>query len=173
LKKIRKYPGVECIAADITAGYVEKIYRDARRCRKNKIPFILDRLPAPELKMSREGFVISLNILSQLDSIITDYLKELINPGEEKIIEISAKLQTDHIGMLMNTRFVLIYDYEEIITGPDGQDRESRKDIHAIIPPLPYTKEWFWKFDSQGTYNPGRKTIFRVRALCSEMPEIQ
>ncbi len=77
LHQIRKYPGVIPVKADITGGLIEKCYEQVGRCRKTGTMFDPDALsvpvPDPGIK-DRDVFVISLNILDQLDILIKDYI---------------------------------------------------------------------------------------------------
>lgn len=174
VKKVANYPGVECISADITGGYVEKCYNDVIRNRKSGTPYIFEPGSIkPDLVKDQDSFVISLNILNQIDSFIIDYLKEKISINEGIIHEVRKKIQTDHINMLTSGRYILITDYEEIIINNKSRDRIIKNLPEIELPVSQYIKEWEWLFDSQETYKEGSQTTLKIRAMCSESPVIQ
>jgi hypothetical protein len=174
IKKIKNFPGVECISADITGGYVEKFYNEIKSIRSSSDPFIFEPgIIRPDLKRTEDSFVISLNILNQIDSFLIDYIKEKTSADEKTILRIRNKIQTDHINVLTSGRYILITDYEELIINSKNQDRTIKNLLSIELPVSQYIKEWQWMFDSQGTYNRGNQTILKIRAMCSESPIIQ
>jgi len=174
LKKIKNFPGVECIPADITGGYVEKFYLEVKRFRRSGIPFFFEPgTIRPEIKRTEDSFVISLNILNQIDTFLIDYLKQKISIDEKTILDIRRKIQNDHINLLRDGRYILITDHDELIINRQKQGRTIKSLLSVELPASRYIKEWLWMFDSKGTYNCEGQTILKIRAMCSECPEIQ
>lgn len=173
-KKIKNFPGVECISADITGGNIEMFYNQVQICKKLKIPFTFPASACSPVPVFPENsFVISLNILNQLDILVIDYLKRIIPLSENTIRQIRERLQKDHLELLKTVPCILITDYEELLINRDGVPGDIKNLLYTELLPSNYTEDWTWHFDAQGLYNPGGRTILKVRAICSESPEIQ
>jgi hypothetical protein len=165
LKKIEKYPGVQCIAADITGGYVQKVYDDLHRFKKQDIPYMfIDDHSFPDINFDSGTWLISLNILNQLDILIADYIKKHITISSETLNLIRSKLQGDHINLLKKTNFIIVTDHTEEIFNNRGIKEAEKYLLHTDLPDFDSMDEWDWPVDSEGVYNPGRKTILKVTA---------
>ena len=134
LKKVKKYRGVECISADITGGYIAKIFQDIKKFEKQNVPFVF---PAgsflPEYNFHEYSYVISLNILNQLDILLTDYLKKKIILDEGTLQQIRKRLQNDHLDMIKKAPYILITDYEELLINRDGEEGEIKNLLYGIV----------------------------------------
>ena len=173
IKKVKNFPGVECITADITGGYIRQIYDKVNECKKHKTEFSLDEnIIIPGYSGDENDYIISLNILNQLDILLTDYLKNQNQVSEYSIFKLHRKLQQDHINFLTKSKYILITDSEEIIINNEGEKESSKNLLYCDLPSFKYSREWCWKFDSSGLYNPNRQTHMNVRALYSESPII-
>jgi hypothetical protein len=173
-KKVKNFPGVECISADITGGYIERIYYEVQKCKKLHIPFTFpDGSCLPQFTFQEKSIVLSLNILNQLDILVIDYLKRKMAISENTIVQIRERLQKDHLNLLKTAPYILITDYEELLINRDGQPDSVKNLIYTELLPSKYTKDWSWLFDAHGLYNPNGQTVLKVRAICSESPEIQ
>ncbi len=173
-KKVKAYYGIQCISADITGGYIKMIYDDIKNSGHSKTSFTFTpRTMLTELKCSEDTFIISLNIKNQLDILLVDYLKKKSRVDQETILQIRERIQNDHVRLLMNNRYILITDYEELIINRKNQSDLKKNLIYTKLPRARYHKEWIWTFDTHNLYNPEGQTLLKVRALCSESPEIQ
>ena len=173
IKKVKNFPGVECISADITGGYIRQIYDKVNECKKHKTEFSFDdNITIPVYSGDENDYIISLNILNQLDILLTDYIKSQIKVSDNSILQIRKKLQKDHINFLSTTKYILITDSEEIIINNQGEKESSKNLLYSDLPLSDYSKEWSWRFDNSGLYNPKRQTHMNVRALYSESPII-
>jgi hypothetical protein len=173
-KKVKNFPGVECISADITGGYIETIYNEVQRCKKLKIPFTFSgNTCLPQFSFHENSYAISLNVLNQLDILIIDYLKQKMEVSENTVRQIRERLQKDHLDLLKTVPSILITDYEELLINRDGKSETVKSLLYTELFYSRYTKEWSWLFDAHGLYNPDGQTVLKVRAICSESPEIQ
>ena len=149
-------------------------YNQVQICKKLRTPFTFPESScSPAYIFPENSFVISLNILNQLDILIIDYLKRKIPLSENTIRHIRERLQKDHMELLKTVPCILITDYEELLINRDGEEGEIKNLLYTELLPSNYTEDWTWHFDAQGLYNPGGRTILKVRAICSESPEIQ
>jgi len=174
LHKVRNFHHIDCVTADITGGYIKAIYDEVKRIKKGKFPAVIRmELSPPVLGKDRHSFILSLNLLNQLDILLVDYIKKQVVISEENIREIRRKLQSDHLSLITGQQYILITDYEEITRDFRGEAEMTQKLIYTDLPAGEYSEEWTWHFDTQGEYHPGRKTLLKVRAISSESPEMQ
>ena len=94
IQKIRKYENAKAVMADVTGGAIQGAYHFTRVYRKSGGESILDIPFNAAVPGMRTDYVISLNILNQLDILLIDYLKKHveITPGEE--IEFRKRIQS-------------------------------------------------------------------------------
>jgi hypothetical protein len=125
----------------------------------------LENIIIPEFKPDGDpGMVISLNILTQLESLLLDFLKKRSKIKEEEFNLFRAEIQRKHIDFLRKHRSVLITDYAEVITNKSG----SVKTIPTLVtnlPPGQFTEKWTWNFDQTGADLYNSRTQFKIVAL--------
>lgn len=163
---IRNYPGCNLIYTDLTGGAVNQIYTLVQSFRKSgnreslgNISYSIPKLP------DGDSYLISLNILNQLDIILVDYLKKYIKYPEDEIRDFRKKIQENHLALLKPGHSCLIVDHEEIVLDHKNQVVTTKKPIYAQLPEGKSNLEWKWTFDIGGTYNKGNKTEFNVIAI--------
>lgn len=166
LHRLRLYKNVTAIQTDITGGVISGAYQAAREYRKHGIQrspeFLCDIAFSPD---KQPDFTISLNILSQIGAMITDYLKRYIPYNQEELDRIIALLQQSHLKLLHPGRSCLITDMNERSYNEDNQLTEITELIKIPLP-LPENSEcWDWQFDPLGGYKPGSKTVSKVVAM--------
>ena len=167
-KKIKSFPGVECVAADITGGFAKKVFDSVSDCRRKRTPYCFDdKMTKPEIEEDDGRVFLSLNILNQLDILIVDYIKSRVPVTDENILKIRQKLQQEHMNLLMGRRFILVTDYKELIYNKDGEEESSVNLLYTDLPPASHSEQWIWQFDNKGMYNPGRKTFMKVIGMSS------
>jgi hypothetical protein len=108
--------------------------------------------------------VISLNILTQLESLLIDYLKKKSKIKEEEFNLFKTEIQRKHIDFLNKHRSVIITDYEEVITKRYG----SIKTVPTMVtdlPPYKFCEEWIWNFDQTGVDLYNSRSQFKIVAI--------
>jgi hypothetical protein len=165
LRKIRDMPRVEAIEMDITGGMIEQIFQLVKKYRKNRIKPDISMLESKGFNPQfNPGFVVSLNILNQLDILLIDYLKKYSIYKEEEILSLRKHIQQSHLDSITSNNSCLITDFEELVY--DQQQLEKRNPlIHIPLPEGKRKSTWEWGFDSQKTYNVGKTTRFNVIAI--------
>jgi hypothetical protein len=165
IKKVSSFSNIKFMQMELT-GMAEQIYTAAKVFRKTKF-----KTPVQEFKstipidLSQYDYVISCNIFSQLDIILTDFLKQYQVYTAEEIEDITRLIQLTHLDALPRNKTTLICDQEEWVM--DAQELETRKRLLILVPlpGLETMSTWIWKFDSQMTYYNSLKTYFKVAAL--------
>jgi hypothetical protein len=164
MHKISRYPNVKAITADVTGGVLEAVNEAVNVYKKTGIKPDLVSLFERQFRPEKEpDYIISLNILSQLGEIISDYLLKNI-PMDISPDEISSWLQRAHLQMMKPGKSCMITDIEECLYDVAGQLVKTKK---LVFCPMPdgQKETWDWQFDPLGEYNPGMKTVSRVAAV--------
>lgn len=163
---VEKYQNCSLIYTDLTGGIVSMVYKLVRSYRKTgkREPLSSFSFSKPEFP-DKDAYMISVNILNQLDIILMDYIKRFIKYPEEEIIEFRKRIQENHLGLLKPGHSCLIVDREEIISDSKNQIVERKKPVYAELPEGIRRKEWKWEFDQGGVFNKGNKTEFNVTAI--------
>jgi hypothetical protein len=159
------FNNVELIEQDITGGLIEEVWQLTEKYSFFKKLKSLENIIIPEFKPDGDpGMVISLNILTQLESLLIDFLKKRAKIKEEEFDFFRTEIQRKHIDFLKKHRSVLITDYAEVITNRSG----SVKSIPTLLTDLPqsqFTEEWTWNFDQTGADLYNSRSQFKVVAL--------
>ncbi len=162
--KLRSYPQIHLIDKELT-GYVHQLpslihQKDFHTEMLNELSNN-DFDPFADL---RPGAIVSLNLLTQLDGILTDYISVHHRGNEEVIKPFRKKIQEEHIRLISRYPSCLISDTEEIYTNNKGEIVSGRPTLFAEWPKTRYSKGWNWIFDTQKTYHEHLNTSFRVEA---------
>ncbi len=165
LRKIRDLPGVEAIQQDITGGMIEQAYQLVKEFRKTgRKQEIADLQSAGFVPDVPPGFLVSLNILNQLDILIVDYLKKFSIYTGAEIMALRKMIQQSHIDSLPRNRSCIITDFEERVYEDDRLERINPL-VHVSLPEGKRKANWEWLFDAQKTYHSGKITRFNVVAI--------
>ena len=159
------YKNVDLIEQDITGGLITEVWLKAGKYSLfKKLKSIAD-IVIPEFKPDGDpGMVISLNILTQLESLLIDFLKKRSKIKEEEFELFKTEIQRKHIDFLRKHRSVLITDYAEVITNRSGKAM-TVPTLVTDLPPSQLREEWTWNFDQTGGDMYNSKSQFKVVAL--------
>jgi len=165
ISQVGSYTNVELIEQDVTGGLIEEVWQKTGKFSVFKKLKSLENIIVPEFKPDGDpGMVISLNILTQLESLLLDFLKKRSKIKEEEFNLFRTEIQRKHIDFLRKHRSVLITDYAEVITDRSG----SVKTIPTLVTDLPpgqFTEEWTWNFDQTGADLYNSRSQFKIVAL--------
>lgn len=174
--KTARYGNVTLVEADITGGVIEKAYRLAKNSRKQqrKIP-LCNIFPNPDenqieyekqllLLSGSFDYVISVNLLNQLNILIVDYLKTLGMYNQNELLALSKAIQKHHLQILPEGKTCLITDFEEVITNTKTNQTQKRPLVFVDLPESRHKQYWTWHFDTKQTYYAHHTTTFRVVA---------
>jgi hypothetical protein len=165
IAQVGGYKNVELKEQDITGGLIDEVWQKARKYSFFKKLKSLESIIIPEFRTEDDpGMVISINILTQLESLIIDFLKKRSKIKEEEFNLFRTEIQKKHIDFLKRYRSVLITDYAEVITNRSG----SIKTIPTLLTDLPqceFSEEWTWNFDQTGADFYNSRSQFKIVGL--------
>jgi hypothetical protein len=166
LHRLRKYTNISAVAADVTGGAITATYQAVHDYKKH------DKRISPEQLCNlifqpdvKPDYAISLNILSQIGEMISEYLKQQVPYIQEEITSIICLLQQSHLRLLQPGRSCLITDVKECCYSREDRLIETNLLIKCPLPVPKQAENWEWQFDPLGEYRPGMKTISRVVAF--------
>lgn len=159
------FKNVELIEQDVTGGLIEEVWRRKSKYSIFNKAFPLKNISVPEYKPDIDpGMVISLNILTQLESQLIEFLKRRVKIKEEETNLFRSEIQKKHIDFLLKHKSVIITDYAEVITGRTG-DIRTIPTLFAELPHSDYSEEWTWNFDQTGADLYNSRSQLKVVAL--------
>ncbi|MBN1183944.1 MAG: hypothetical protein JXB49_16750 [Bacteroidales bacterium] len=164
---IHKYSGytkVKFVEVDVTGGSIQQVYDWVKMYRKNRMKLSFDKITGHDMVWNHD-FVISLNILNQLDILLTDFIRKykIFNAEEEKTFR--SIIQSNHLRSLPVGKSCLVSDYLEQVLEPSGKIIEEKCLLYTDFPLANFEQEWRWDFDLKMNYNAGKKTVFKVKAI--------
>lgn len=166
IHQLRRYTNVTAVAADITGGSIINAYLAVRGYKKQRQRISPEQLCNMTFQpIVIPDYTISLNLLSQIGGMISDYLKQYIPFSVEEIEKINCLLQQSHLCLLLPGRSCLITDVKELSYDDADQPTGAIESINCQLPPASYSESWEWQFDPQGGYTPGHKTVLQVVAI--------
>ncbi len=165
INQVKSLKNVELIEKDVTGGLIGEVWQKTGRYSFfNKLQS-LEIITIPEfIPDSDPGLVISLNILTQLDFLLINFLRKRSKIREEDFNDFRAKIQKKHIDFLKKHKSVLITDYVEVITNKAG----TNTTIPTLVTDLPagqFCEEWTWNFDQTGYDHYNSRSLLKVIAL--------
>jgi hypothetical protein len=166
IHRLRKYKNVSAIQADITGGAVIRAYRAVKQYKRHGQKASPENICAQAFQPDVDpDFTISLNILSQIGIMITDYLKLYVPYDQEEIDRINCLLQQSHLQLLMPGKSCLITDVKEFCYNDANQLVEATDTVNCPFPQSGFTESWDWQLDPLREYKPGYKTVSHVVAI--------
>ncbi len=160
--KVLHMPNVHLLTVDLTGGAVLQA-----ECAGSLSQFV-DWLPTAHLGINLDDydFVVSVNLLNQLDILLCDYLSSRFSATTRQLEPVRRMVQQHHINSLPCGKSCLITDYEQVdISVVDGTSA-SRQLIYCSLPVGAAAAEWLWHFDTNQRYSVKNNTIFKVKAYC-------
>ena len=156
---------VELKELDLTGGLIEEVWNKTGKYSIFKKKHSIDNIIIPEYRPDfDQGMLISLNILTQLESLLIDFIKKRSKISDEESTHFRTEIQKKHIDFLKKHRSVLISDVAEVITNRSG----NITTIPTLITDLPsgqFSEEWTWNFDQTGDDFNNSRSIYKVVAL--------
>ena len=163
VKKYSKYTNIVWLQCDLT-GIAENVFAIGRKGSKNFNDELKKVKIYPPALNVKANYVISANILSQLDELIIDYLKKYQEIDTEILAGFRRKIQEKHLDFLKKSKSVLITDIEELYFNRDAELVEQVCLMYCKLPESRIITEWEWTFDSKMTYRRNNVTYRKVKA---------
>jgi len=156
---------VSLVENDVTGGLIEEVYKELSNYSFFKRMKSAENIKIPEYKPDFDpGLVISLNIITQLESLPVDYLRSKARISDEEYARFRSEIQGRHLSFLKKHPSLLISDTEEVFT--DRKGLEER--IATLLVELPagrLSEQWTWDFDLKGVDNYTRRSVMNVTAV--------
>jgi hypothetical protein len=156
---------IELISDDLTGGLIEKVWLEKGKHNFfNKLKS-LENIFIPEYKPAYDpGMIISLNLLTQLEYLLIQFLKTVSGIKEEEFALFRSEIQKKHIDFLKKHNSVLISDVTEITTN----NSRLVSEIPTLMTELPkalFREEWSWNFGKAGSDYYNSRSELKVYAL--------
>ena len=165
VSQVNRYENVELIEQDITGGLIAEVWQNTRQNSFFRKLSSLRNINVEEYNPDGDpGMVISLNILTQLESLLINLLKKRSKIADEELNLFKSTIQKKHIDFLAKHSSVLITDYAEVITSKSG----STKTTATLLTDLPasrFSEEWAWNFDQTGADLYNSRSQFMIKGL--------
>ncbi len=164
-KQVADFKNVILHEEDVTGGLIAGVWKNAgNRTFLNRLKSIDGITITEYIPAFETGMVISLNILTQLETLPVRLLMKKAITDEDSRLRFRRAVQQSHMDFLSRHRSVLISDYSELITESSGAVNR----IMSVLIDLPegdYSEEWTWYFDLRDSDYFRKKSVFRVKAL--------
>ncbi len=158
------YKSVKLIEEDISGGLIKEVWEKAgKRIFFNRLSS-LSTIIIPQYQLTADpGMLISLNILTQLESLPLRLLRKKSRVNDEEFLKFRKEIQKNHILLLEKHKSVLISDVREVFTKRSG---DSYQEDTAVVelPKGRVTEEWTWNFDLTGTDYNQKRSVLNVTA---------
>lgn len=156
---------VNLVEADVSGGLIQEVWNKSSKYSFLKKKKSLGDISIPEYIPEYDpGMVISLNILTQLESLLVDFLKKRSNVKEEDFFIFRKDIQNRHLDFLKKNQSVLITDIAEISTSRSGK-KNAVQTMVADVPEGIIKEEWTWNFDSKGVDFYNSTSVMKVLAI--------
>lgn len=164
--QVAKMKNVQCIEYDVSGGVLEGVF-DLVKNKSNDLDSIV--LENKNWGLSPEivaDFVISVNILSQLDYFALSFLRKNTTFCELRLGELKQRIQQAHLSFLPKGKSCVITDFKEIIYRNKDKENILRQNnlLKVDIDPKSIFNRWIWNFDTQKTYYSDGNTYMNVLA---------
>ena len=165
IKQAGELKSVELVESDVTGGLIEEVWNKFGKYFFLRKPKTLEALDIPEyIPDNNPGMIISLNILTQLESLLIDFIKKRSKVSEVAYSHFRSEIQKKHIDFLKKHKSVLITDIAEVITTKAGKI-STIPTLTTELPNGHNREEWIWNFDQTGADFYNSRSILNVVAL--------
>lgn len=163
--QIEAFRNVRLLETDVTGGLISEVWTAIKRYGLFTKMKSIESVKIPDYHPAEDpGFVISLNLLTQLENLPVDFIIRNARINKAEIDEFRKNVQKKHMDFLTTRSSVLISDIEEIFTSKDG----SENVVHTLRTEIPtgnnYT-EWTWDFDLRRSDYFNSSSVLRVAAV--------
>ena len=165
VKQVSNLPGIELRTEDISGGLIDEVWRKTSGLSFFKKLNSINDIRIPDYLLDSDpGMVISLNILTQLETLPVKYLIKKSKVEEVEIIRFRKEIQNNHLNLLKKYKSILITDLTEVFTDNSGSVSEQ-KTVLIDLPEGKHKEEWTWDFDLKGSDYYGKRSVLKVAAI--------
>ncbi len=164
-QQVADFSNIELIEEDVTGGLIEEVWVKAgNRFFINKLKSLSDIVVPEYIPSGDYGMVISLNVLTQLESLLVAYIEKHASVKDEELLGFRTAIQEKHVAFLKQNPSVLLTDINEVITVKSGQISRVPT-LLADIPEGRFAEQWIWDFDLTGTDFYNRRSVMNMKAV--------
>jgi hypothetical protein len=162
-EQVKNLKGVVLSEVDISGGLILEVWKKSSgRTFLNRLRS-LTGINIPEFHLDNPGLVISLNILTQLETLLLRMLEKKARVSAEEMINFRKSIQEMHMMLLRKHRSILITDIAEIFI-VSGK-RVVEKTVLADISDGSDIEKWQWDFDMKSDDFIRKKSVMEVAAM--------
>jgi hypothetical protein len=163
-KKTESFSNVKLKEADLTGGLVDFLYNYVKDKKHERL--LVESLSDYAFHYpERPDFVVSCNVLTQLGTLLTEFIKKKKTFTEKEINRLEQIIQKNHLEMLPKGKSCLITDYEEELYSAEAEFAGTRPLLKVRLPENESKRNWQWKFDTYMKYRKRFATYLNVTAL--------
>jgi hypothetical protein len=164
-RKVENLKNIKLIETDIS-GFAVAVHEMAKAFRKsNNILNINNLKPRFDFELQDFDFVVSCNMLDQLDIILVDYLKKKCILSVTDEMQLRRLVQDFHLSLLPKTKSCVISDAAELWVDGKGDIKQTKPLVYTDKLSDDLEDSWIWHFDNNYTYHSSYKTWFKVIAV--------
>lgn len=164
--RLQSFNNIEFVEADLTGGVIWDLYKHTKKKPYRKERPLLTVYDRYKFELPSDAdFVVSLNILNQLNILLADFLMQKRNYRPADLKGFEASIQRNHLSILPSGKSCLIADYEEELIDEEGNLSGVKPLIFIDLPDGRNILEWKWIFDTRYTYYDDFKIRLNVRAM--------
>ncbi|HOT14571.1 MAG TPA: hypothetical protein PK252_07400 [Bacteroidales bacterium] len=158
-------PKVVFVELDITGSVITQMFEAVQYYKSTKYVKNIDTYQFEGFQYPEEfDFVISANIISQLATLLVEYITPYGLYSDEELALLSRKVEESHLQSLPVGKTFLITDYEELVYSKDNILEKQRPLLQVSFNSLPVAESWQWKFDRDDYYKD-KNVVYNVIAL--------
>jgi hypothetical protein len=161
-QQLSKYSNIQVIETDIS-GFAASVANLANQKQHHAIE-IENLTPTFNFDLSEFDYIVSCNLLNQLDIILLDYLTSHINISHSIEIELRKLIQQTHLNRLPAQKSCLITDKEEVWLNKQHEIIDKKTLLFCSIPENHKIDSWSWHFDNHYKYHNNCSTWLNVEA---------
>ncbi len=166
IQKINRLGNVTAETVDLTGGILNQAYQAVEVYKKNRALPDYQKWGDFRFKWAHSfDYAISLNLLSQIGELITNYLSQHIPVDEKETESITGIIQESHLQVLEPQKSCIITDTLEKVMDKNQHIQKYRNLVHCPFPIPGHARKWEWHFDPLMEYHPGYQTVSDVVAF--------
>ncbi len=160
LNKFKNHIKTEFVKIDLTNNLIQGAAES--KCL-NDFSVLLHRTK-PIDSFYEYDFVVSLNLLNQLDILLCDFLLKKFKISNHQLIAIRKQIQTLHLKSLPKGKSCIITDFKEFNYMERSTIVKESNLVYVDLNIIRDKKDWLWEFDGTKSYRQKYNTFFKVIA---------
>jgi hypothetical protein len=158
-------PKVVFVELDITGSLINQLFEAVQYYKSTKQVKNIDTYQFEGFQYPEEfDLVISANIISQLATLLVEYITSYNLYSQEELAILSRKVEESHFQSLPVGKTFLITDYEELVYSEDNKLQKQRPLLQISFKQDDIVESWQWQFDRDDYYKD-KNVVYNVIAI--------